>query len=50
MLDRELRERAQEWAERTAVQAGLPPKVIDTATLRRIAQLFGLDERQRQVR
>jgi hypothetical protein len=42
-LDEELRKRAQEWAEKTAVEQGLPPKVTDHAVLREIARLLELE-------
>jgi hypothetical protein len=43
VLDEKLRKLAQEWAERTAVEQGLPPKVTDVAVLRRVARILGLD-------
>ena len=39
--DEELRARACEWAERTAVEQGLPPRVEDVAVLRRVLYLMG---------
>jgi hypothetical protein len=40
-LDEDLREQACEWAERTAIECGLPPKIKDVATLRRTLLLMG---------
>jgi hypothetical protein len=42
MLAERLRKLAHEWAERTAVEQGLSPKVMDVAVLRRVVQLLGL--------
>ena len=42
MDDEELRESAHEWATRTAVEQGLPPKVEDVAILRRVLVLMGV--------
>jgi hypothetical protein len=44
MLSEELRQQAAEWAERTAIEQGLPPKVTDQGVLREIARLMGLLE------
>jgi hypothetical protein len=44
MLDDELRKQAREWAEQSAVEQGLPPRVEDPVVLRQVAQLMGLDE------
>jgi hypothetical protein len=42
---------AREWAERTATEQGLPPKVEDVATLRRILFLMGfLDAEGNQIK
>lgn len=30
----------QEWADKTAVEQGFPPKVEDAATLARVAQII----------
>jgi hypothetical protein len=46
MLDDELRKQAAEWAERTAVEQGLPPKVTDQDVLRQVARLLGLLDRE----
>jgi hypothetical protein len=43
VLDDELRKRAHEWAEQSAIAQGLPPKVEDPLILRRIALLLGLE-------
>jgi hypothetical protein len=43
-VDERLRKLAQEWAERTAVEQGLPPKVTDPAVLRRVAQILRPDK------
>jgi hypothetical protein len=40
----DLRQSAAEWAERTAIEQGLPPHVTDIATLRHVARLLGLLE------
>jgi hypothetical protein len=40
----DLRQSAAEWAERTAIEQGLPPRVTDIATLRHVARLLGLLE------
>lgn len=40
--DDELPSRAQEWAERTAVEHGLPAMVEDTAVIRHVLRLMGL--------
>jgi hypothetical protein len=40
--DDQLRELAQQWAERTAVEQALPPKVEDIAVLRQVLYLMGL--------
>jgi hypothetical protein len=44
MLDGELRKEAKEWAEQSAIDQGLPPKVEDPVVLREVARLLGLDE------
>jgi len=41
--DEELRALAAEWAERTALEQGLPPRVADHDVLRQIARLLELD-------
>jgi hypothetical protein len=38
----ELRKDAAEWAERTAVEQGLPPRVMDIDVLRDVMRLMGL--------
>ena len=38
------RERAAEWAERTAVEHGLPPRVEDIAVLRYVLYLSGITD------
>jgi hypothetical protein len=43
-----LRKHAAEWAERTALEQGLPPKVTDPDVLREIARLLRLHKRARQ--
>jgi hypothetical protein len=40
--DEETHEAAAEWAERTAVEQGLPPRVMDIAVLRDVMRLMGL--------
>jgi hypothetical protein len=40
----DLRQSAAEWAERTAIEQGPPPRVTDIATLRHVARLLGLLE------
>jgi hypothetical protein len=40
----ELRESAAAWAERTAIEQGLPPRVMDIAVLRKVLRLLGLVE------
>jgi hypothetical protein len=40
----ELRESAAAWAERTAIEQGLPPRVMDIAVLREVLRLLGLVE------
>ena len=50
MHDDELQELAQQWAERTAVEQGLPPRIEDVAVLRHVLYLMGfldLEGRQR---
>jgi hypothetical protein len=42
VTDEELRKDAAEWAERTAVEQGLPPRVMDIAVLRGVMRLMGL--------
>ena len=39
-LSSELRKQAQAWAERTAVEQGLPPKVEDPVVIARVATIF----------
>jgi hypothetical protein len=41
-LDDELRERAEKWAEETAVAQGLPAHVEDLEVLRDVCELLGL--------
>ena len=36
-----LHEQAREWAERTAIESGLPSKIQDAAILRRVLLLMG---------
>jgi hypothetical protein len=49
--DDQLQELAQQWAERTAAEQGLPPKIEDVAVLRRVLYLMGfLDLDGRPVR
>jgi hypothetical protein len=43
MEEDELRELAAAWAERKAVEQGLPPKVMDAGILRKVALLLGLE-------
>jgi hypothetical protein len=50
VLDERLRKLAREWAERTAVEQGLPPKVTDVATLRRVARILGLEKAPERLR
>jgi hypothetical protein len=40
--DDEIRETAAEWAERTAIEQGLPPRVMDIDVLRDVMRLMGL--------
>jgi len=40
----EVRELAAAWAERTAIEQGLPPRVMDIAVLRQVGRLLGLVE------
>jgi hypothetical protein len=40
--DDRLQELAQQWAERTAVEQGLPPRIEDVVVLRRVLYLMGL--------
>jgi hypothetical protein len=42
VTDEELRKDAAEWAERTAVEKGLPPRVMGIAVLRDVMRLMGL--------
>jgi hypothetical protein len=44
LMTDDLRQSAAEWAERTAIEQGLPPRVTDIATLRHVARLLGLLE------
>jgi len=48
MTNESLRKHAAEWAERTALEQGLPPKVTDPDVLREIARLLRLHKRARQ--
>ena len=41
-LDDELSERAEKWAEETAVAQGLPPRIEDLDVLRDVCELLGL--------
>jgi hypothetical protein len=50
VLDESLRKLAHEWAERTAVEQGLPAKVTDVATLRRVARILGLDKAPERIK
>jgi hypothetical protein len=38
-LDDELRERAEKWAEETAIAQGLPPRIEDLEVLRNVCEL-----------
>jgi hypothetical protein len=50
MTKKGLRELPAEWAEWTATEQGLPPRVTDIVILRHIARLFGfLDEEESAV-
>jgi hypothetical protein len=50
-LDEELRKQAHEWAERTAIEQGLPPRIENVAVLRRILFLMGLlDAKGNQIK
>lgn len=40
--DDDFRRRAAEWAERTAIEQGLPPKITDPVLIRHILFLWGL--------
>lgn len=42
MDDKDFRKRAHEWAERTAIEQGLPPKIEDEVVIRRVLILMGL--------
>jgi hypothetical protein len=42
----DLRNLAASWAERTAVEQGLPPRVADVDVLRKVAQLLELDPKR----
>jgi hypothetical protein len=42
MASDELRELAHAWAERTAVEQELPPRIEDVVVLRRVLLLMGL--------
>jgi hypothetical protein len=50
VLDERDRKLAQEWAKRTAIEQGLPPKVMDVAVLRRVAQILGLDKASERLK
>jgi hypothetical protein len=41
-LDDGLRERAEQWAEETAVAQGLPARVEDLEVLQNVCELLGL--------
>lgn len=41
-LDEDFRRRAHEWAERTATEQGLPPKLEDVVVIRRVLILIGV--------
>jgi hypothetical protein len=41
-LDEDLRERAERWAEETALAQGLPARVDDLEVLRSVCELLGL--------
>jgi hypothetical protein len=43
-LDDELRAAAHSWAEETAIEQGLPPRVEDLEVLRNVAELLGLPD------
>jgi hypothetical protein len=45
MTEEELRAEAAAWAERTAVEQGLPPSVMEIEGLRQVARLMGLEGR-----
>jgi hypothetical protein len=40
----EVRELAAAWAERTAIEQGLPPRVMDITVLCQVVRLLGLVE------
>jgi len=42
----ELRKLAVTWAERTAIEQGLPPKVTDPGVLREVARLLELSKQE----
>ena len=42
----EIRKLAASWAERTAVEQGLPPCIADIKVLREVAQLLELDPKR----
>jgi hypothetical protein len=43
----EIRELAAAWAKRTAIEQGLPPRVMDMAVLRQVVCLLGLVKLER---
>ena len=43
-LDDELREAAHRWAEETAAEQGLPPRVMDLDVLQDVCELLGIRE------
>jgi hypothetical protein len=42
----EFRQLAAAWAERTAIEQGLPPKVTDPGVLREVARLLGVSKHE----
>ena len=42
----EIRKLAASWAERTAVEQGLPPRMADVDVLRKVARLLELDPKR----
>jgi len=45
----ELRKLAAAWAERTAIEQGLPPKVTDPGILREVARLLRLSKQEQSA-
>ena len=46
MTKGEIREMAPAWAERTAIEQGLPPRVSDITVLREVGRLLELDPKR----